>query len=516
MKTNWTLLCLFFLPYWLVAQPLISFNIDVEIDLINYTAVNYNALERPNGNFLFNTTDGSQLLLGELTPQGEPVWGKLWTADNPNQNIRPNEIRLLEDGGFVVTGSGVTPNSGPVGNSILLRFSEEGNLDWGYAYGRGTELNTTVEPLANGDFLLATSTASQVVGNANTDALLMRISSEGELIWSKSYGAENFDRAYSVLELENGDLLVAGVYTNSPDYLLMRLSSEGELNWAKSYPLTPNNSDPDQMIRLSNGYFLLRGFNNDSFVSAIFCVDDNGEVVWAQESTEPGTGLFLRTTPHPEEGFYTYGFDFQDMPNGIFETFAHFHNDGTLNWSVFTDIQQTQPADMEVMANGDLLFLSDLFASDRLIFRRRLGTSAGCEGRLDENVLNMQLIDLEPSVRTLSTMEGGLQGNLAISSIDLDLEVDVLCIDLTSTEEWAEEETSIFPNPVTEVLHIQWPGFRHWERSWVQVMNGQGQVVEWFQIAPAQDYLDIVVDAYPKGPYFLLFSDGTSRQFVKQ
>ncbi|MEO1714980.1 MAG: hypothetical protein AAFU60_16740 [Bacteroidota bacterium] len=95
----------------------------------------------------------------------------------------------------------------------MLRFDESGNLDWGHSYGRGTELNTTVDPLANGDFLLATSTATQVVGNANTDALLMRVSAEGELIWAKSYGAESFDRAYSVLELENGDILLAGVYT---------------------------------------------------------------------------------------------------------------------------------------------------------------------------------------------------------------------------------------------------------------------------------------------------------------
>ncbi|MEM1218161.1 MAG: T9SS type A sorting domain-containing protein [Bacteroidota bacterium] len=516
MKTNWTLLLLLALPSWLLSQPLISFNIDLEIDLINYTAVNYNALERPSGNILFNTTDGNQLLLGELSPQGEPIWAKLWSADNLGQNIRPNEIRLLDDGGFVVAGSGVTPISGPVGNSILLRFDQDGNLNWGRSYGRGTELNTTVEPLANGDFLLATTTASQVVGNSNTDVLLMRISSEGELIWAKSYGAENFDRAYSALELENGDILVAGVYTSAPDYLLMRLNPEGNLTWAKSYPLTPNNSDPDQMIRLSNGNLLLRGFNNDTFNSAIFCVDDNGDVIWAQETSDPGSGVFLRTTPHPEEGFYTYGFDFQEMPNGIFETFAYFNNDGTLNWSVFTEIQQTQPADMEVMDNGHLLFLSDLSVPNRLVFRRRLGTSADCEGKLGDNELEMQMVEIEPTSRLLTTMEGGIQGSLAISSIDLDLEVDVLCIDLTGTEELSNAPIRVFPNPVVDELQVQWPTSFQRDDAWIQLINGQGQLMEWFRLSPGQEYLAITMSSYAPGPYFLLFSNGTTRQFVKQ
>ena len=245
-------------------------------------------------------------------------------------------------------------------------------------------------------------------------------------------------------------------------------------------------------------------------------MDENGDVVWAQETIEPGTGVFLRTTPHPEEGFYAYGFDFQEMPNGIFETFAHFNNDGTLNWSVFTDIQQTQPADMELMANGDLLFLSDLFTPDRLIFRRRLGTSAGCEGRLDENILGMQMVDLEANLRTLTTMEGGLQGNVAISSIDLGLEVDVLCIDLTNTEEALPETTKIYPNPVIDRLHIQWPSSNRGQEAWIQLMNGQGQLMEWIRCSPGQEHLEISVMNYANGPYFLLFSDGTTRQFVKQ
>lgn len=514
MKT-WTAFLLLFWPIILRSQPLISFNIDVEIDLINFTAVNYNALERANGHFLFNTTDGERLLLGELNPQGEQIWSQLWVANNPGDNLRPNQILELADGEFLVTGSGVVPGGGPVGNSVLLKYDADHELVWARYFGRGTELNTTVAQLANGDFILATTTATTVVGNASTDVLLMRVRPDGILLWAKSYGADNYDRAYSVAELENGDLLVAGVYTNAPDYLLMRVDAGGALIWAKSYQLTPNDGGPEQMIRLNNGHFVLRGFNDQTFYPALLCVDQNGQVIWAKQAIGSSTGLFLRTTPSPEGGFYTYGFDFQDMPTGIFESLCFFTNDGELIWTGFTDIQETQPADLELCANGDLLSLSDLNIPNRLLFRRRMGNSVGCEGKLSDREIDLVEVDAQPTTVSLETIDGALEGDLDISYTDLELSIEVLCIDLTATQEVQEADVAIYPNPVQEALHVILPGGGYTQNSVLRVYNQQGQLVGQWSIDPGQREVRIPVAHWPSGPYFLHSQDGSTRHFVK-
>ena len=131
-----------------------------------------------------------------------------------------------------------------VGEFWCHKLDFDGNLQWRRYFG-GTSNDRSYDAIQTneGDFVLAGSSESQDVDISNPkggyDLWVVKIDSKGNLLWERSVGGSEYDIGKAIIETFSGEYLIAGQSTSQDkdiskfygdsDGLLVRLSSNGEL-----------------------------------------------------------------------------------------------------------------------------------------------------------------------------------------------------------------------------------------------------------------------------------------------
>ena len=152
--------------------------------------------------------------------------------------------------------------------------------------GRELDRGIGVTQLADGGYAVVGLTAS--FGAGGEDVYLVRVDSEGEVLWTESYGGANDENGWSVVELDGGDLAVAG-FTDSFgeggfDCYLVRTSPSGALRWSRTF----GGAEDDRcwgLLPTDGGGFVLVGETASSGRGARDCylleADADGIEQWA-------------------------------------------------------------------------------------------------------------------------------------------------------------------------------------------------------------------------------------------
>jgi hypothetical protein len=132
----------------------------------------------------------------------------------------------------------------------LFKLSKNGVMEWQKCYGgSGRDDSWCVTKTNDGGYIMAGSTNSvdgDVSRNIGSeDYWVVKVDSLGEIEWEKSYGGTMEDYAYSVKQALDGGYYVAGESASKDidvvdhragdDYWIVKLSSVGELEWTKSF-----------------------------------------------------------------------------------------------------------------------------------------------------------------------------------------------------------------------------------------------------------------------------------------
>ena len=135
-------------------------------------------------------------------------------------------IVKTEDGNYIVAGdtrsSDFDVNSSIGGSDVwAVKLSPDSDVIWKRSYG-GTlfEGARSIAPTADGDFLISGFSGSEDVDLSSNfgqnDAWVLKIDTNGDLVFQKSIGGSKEDLGNDVVELLNGDLILVGE-TNSED-----------------------------------------------------------------------------------------------------------------------------------------------------------------------------------------------------------------------------------------------------------------------------------------------------------
>ncbi len=169
--------------------------------------------EKNDGDF-DNLSGQQNLFLMKLATDGSVVWVK----DMPdNLSGRANSIFINIDGSFVISGaSDRTGNSTQSGtNAWVMKLSEDANLVWFKLYGgSGSDFARSIKGTTDGGYIVAGYTNSNngdVSGsNGQDDAWLFKLNANGQLLWQKCYGGKSYDRAASVTVTTDGNYIFCG------------------------------------------------------------------------------------------------------------------------------------------------------------------------------------------------------------------------------------------------------------------------------------------------------------------
>ena len=201
------------------------------------------------------------------------------------------DVEQTSDGGFIVLGEtnstdgDVITGYGGTKDIWLLKFNSYGNLQWQRRYGgSGLDIGNHISVTADGSFLIAASSSSNngdITGNHGTggytDAVLMKISATGTVLWSKCYGGTKNEELLD-FEVINGKIFAAG-FANSIDgdippsqknydVWLLALDANGNKIFSKVYGGSQNDV-AYSMTKGADGSLTLAGYttSNDGDVS---------------------------------------------------------------------------------------------------------------------------------------------------------------------------------------------------------------------------------------------------------
>lgn len=169
----------------------------------------------------------------------------------------------------------------------LIKVDSQGQVIWKKHYGgSGLDLVTSITEAKNGDLLISGSSNSNDYDFIeNTDpgesAFVMRTDPNGEIIWTRILGGTYSDRLYSLWELESGELMLSG-YSGSQDGDIEPRPELTQLN----YLLMKLNADGDLVWTKIYGGSGTDGTSTGA--KSVFTVDEN--LIICGHTKSNGTG----------------------------------------------------------------------------------------------------------------------------------------------------------------------------------------------------------------------------------
>ena len=178
---------------------------------------------------------GPVIFLLKFAPDGTLAWQRTWEGPGEFANHEARGVAVASDGSAYVTGF----TTGVAGDAVLLKFAPDGTLAWQRTWGgSGTESGQGVAVGPDGAVYMTGSTST--FGAGSGDIFVIKFTSDGALVWQKTWGTEGGEGGDGVAVAQDGSVYVAGVGPRSgaivgADVVLLKINPDGDLVWQRTY-----------------------------------------------------------------------------------------------------------------------------------------------------------------------------------------------------------------------------------------------------------------------------------------
>ncbi len=239
---------------------------------------------------------------------------------------------------FVLVGN--SNGTGTNSDIIVIKTNYDGEIIWAKSYSGGQrDFARGVIETADGNYMLVGSTFSPPA--SDKDIFLLKLTSGGNVIWSKVYGTNEYDRGFSVKNANDGGYIIGGTYnlsssTSDRDAALIKVDENGNVQWSKFFGGGKQDNCFNVLPASDGGYFFTgpsTSFNNNLQDYSIYKISATGDFVWGKLY---GSGLqehsrIIKITP--DGGLVIVGHT-NNWGAGGWETFlVKLDINGVLQWS---------------------------------------------------------------------------------------------------------------------------------------------------------------------------------------
>ncbi len=280
-------------------------NFEGEIDWIK----TYGGSDEESARSVIETTDGGFAIFGftkssdndisdkqttvndywllKIDNQGNVLWNKTIGGSDDDQG---QEVIQTNDGGFLLTGysksnDGDASNNEGFHDNWFVKLSASGEIEWEKSYGfSGHDHSYAIIQTIDGGYFSAGFL--DVTGSNGEGGLTkhgegefwgQKLNSSGELEWRNFFGGTSNDRAYDVLQSDDGGFILFGAtesndfdITNtngSYDFWVIKVDDKGTLVWEKTYGGSG----------IDIAYAAVRG-NDNTYIVAGQTISEDGDV----------------------------------------------------------------------------------------------------------------------------------------------------------------------------------------------------------------------------------------------
>ncbi len=190
------------------------------------------------------TSDGGYILGGDIDYGGlskfymikiDSFGDTLWTKAYDYGQVY--SIQQTSDGGYILA---IYPYTDPAGISDMkiVKTDNSGNISWIKTYGGNDyDMSFAIQQTTDGGYIVGGRTDS--FGAGASDFFLLKTNSSGDSLWSRTYGGPLDERAFSVLQTQDGGYIIAG-YTHSFgegffDFYFVRTDGNGDTLWTRTH-----------------------------------------------------------------------------------------------------------------------------------------------------------------------------------------------------------------------------------------------------------------------------------------
>ena len=142
----------------------------------------------------------------------------------------------------------------------LVKTNSNGKMQWNQTYGGPSwDEARSIFQLNDDSYAIVGMTAS--FGAGSNDFWLVKTDVNGNVEWNQTYGTESYEKAYSLVESSDGGFALAGYVSHSVfenDFWLIKTDELGNMQWNKTY------GDEDwqiaySLVQTSDGGYALAG-----------------------------------------------------------------------------------------------------------------------------------------------------------------------------------------------------------------------------------------------------------------
>ncbi|MBT8309425.1 MAG: hypothetical protein HKO72_09820 [Flavobacteriaceae bacterium] len=323
--------------------------------------------------FVLFTCQNDDDLTEDIGFQGEIEWAKTFGGsleDFAHSVIQTSDGNILIFGNSKSIDGDITDKIIDGNDFWLLKMDLDGSIIWSKTIGgSGDDVGHKVIELTDGTIALAGYSMSNDGDATNNEGFhdnwLVKLDSNGNFLWEKSFGFAGHDHAYSIIQTLDGGFFMTGFLDVTAsggegndrsqttrhgigEFWCHKLDAQGNIEWRKYFGGSNNDRSYDA-VQANDGGYVITGFSesddfdisnaNGSYDYWVIKLDSSGTLIWEKALGGSGIDQARSLVKTMDNGYIVTGNSFSDDGNidsnlgGSDFWLVKLNDDGDIVWS---------------------------------------------------------------------------------------------------------------------------------------------------------------------------------------
>jgi hypothetical protein len=387
----------------------------------------------------------------KIDSAGNILWNKSFDAGIA-AHIVFKTIRT-HDGGYMICGQTFFYDPDIIIRTFLVKTTSAGDTLWTKFIEKWqTNIFSIIQTNDEG-YLLTGDLGDSLTGNR--DALLLKMDSVGNILWSKSAGGADQESWNDIIGLPGGDFLIFGIISPPYSSTLTRIDSTGAIIWNKKYSLTGYDLYSGAFSKVGDDFAIAGSIDLNGTVRDMLVIktDSMGNITWTKSYGGNDYDEAVALYPTNENGIVIAGYSLSYSDPSGDAIIIELDSIGNIVWSktyggsgdadIFYSISENRESGF--IAVGQSNSLGQMGFTDAYIINTDSIGNSGC----NEN--NVAVNSNSYSLQTTNLVFNSLPQNISSTNTNTTILVEGIDLTLCSTSSgdihFINNKVSISPNP---------------------------------------------------------------------